>query len=353
MSDFDLGETTTVAAKKSVFAKIAALSAKTKIATAAGLVVLLGGGGAFAYTTLNTPDAIVGLAIAGAFSGSHPSFEISADINSGGSGGTGTLDVYTADAGSLLSLKAAAKLNGMPIGATLNVVSSKAGDVYANLSDFDSLGAYLVMAGLVPEATVTSARTALTDTWVKVSKAEVEQYSAAATSGAGSDCITSKLNNPDYTKKVQDELTSAIRNNNFIGVTKELPQVNGDRVFVLGIKADQLRAFLTAVKNTTYYQDVHTCLPMVNISEADIAGITQSKIDNEFNNGPVTLTTTLYANSFSHNLDKIEFAVYNSDSNEHSLVTFKPLGDQSSKVVIPVKSVSVTELLSTLTSPTY
>jgi len=352
MSDFDLGETTTVAANKSVFAKIAALSAKTKIATAAVLVVLLGGGGAFAYTTLNTPDAIVGLAIAGAFSGSHPSFEISADIKSGGSNGTGTLEVYTADTGSLLSLKAGATVGGMPIGATLNVVSSKAGDVYANLSDFDSLGAYLVMAGFLPESTVTSARTALTNTWVKIAKSEVEQYSAAATSGAGSDCITSKLNNADYVKKVQGELVSAIRDHNFIGVTKELPQVNGDRVFVLGIKADQLRAFLTAVKNTTYYKDVHTCLPTVNITDAAIAKITQANIDNQFVNGPVKLTTTLYANSFSHNLDKLEFAVYKSDSNEHSLVTFKPLGDQSSKVVIPAKSVSLTELLSTLTSPT-
>jgi hypothetical protein len=129
--------------------------------------------------------------------------------------------------------------------------------------------------------------------------------------------------------------------------------VNGDRVFVLGIKADQLRAFLTSVKNTTYYQDVHTCLPTLNITDADIARITQANLDNQFANDPVKLTTTLFANSFSHNLDKIEFAVYNSDSNEHSLVTFKPLGDQSSKVVIPAKSVSLTELLSTLTGPSY
>ena len=349
MSEFNIDELPTAPVKKSIFAKIAGLSAKVKIFTAAGLVVLVGGGGAFAYGALNTPEAVVGLALASVFSDSHTSFEISADIQSNQITGTGTLDIFTADAGALLSLKASTKLGGQPIGATLNVISAKAGDVYANLSDFDSLGAYLVTAGLLPVNTVTAARATLLNTWVKISSADINDLTATATGSTASTCLTAKLENPDYLKGAQNELGSALRNHNFIAVKKELPQVNGDRVFELGINADQLRQFLAAALATNYYRDLQTCAPgLGTISAADLATITQDKVDRLFDDGTNKLTTTFYANAFSHKLDKIEFVQHNSATNQTQKVTFRSLGDQSSKVVIPTKSVGWTELLNTL-----
>ncbi len=347
MSDFDFDEPATAAAKKSIFAKIAGLSTKVKIASAAGLVVLLGGGGAFAYSALNTPDAVVGLALASVFGEAHPGFEVSADVKSATTNGSGTIDIYTADTGSLLTLKASAMVNEEQIGATLNVLASKAGDVYLNLADFDSLGAYIITSGLLPMETVNNARTALNGAWVKVTKEELDSYTSLA--GDTNSCISTKLNNPEYTKKVQGEFVGILRNNNFIQVKKELPGVNGDRVFELGINAEQLKSFLKAAKASTYYQDFTTCVPTVSITDAQIDSITQEKIDEALKNE----STTLYANSFSHKLDKIEFQLTDSSSNQSVKVTFKPLGDQSSKVVVPAKSTTLTELLTTLSTPTY
>ncbi len=347
MSDFNLDEFVTAPAKKSFFAKIAGLSLKVKLATAAGLVVLVGGGSAFAYSALNTPDAVVGLALASVFGDANPSFEVSADVQSNGVKGSGTIDIYSSSTGALLSLKASADVNGQPVGATLNVLGAKSGDVYLNLADFDSLGAYLVTSGLLPMNTVNSARTVLNGAWVKVTKEELDTYTALA--GDTNSCISTKLNNLDYTKKVQGELANILRNNNFIQVSKELPGVNGDRVFELGINADHLRSFLTALKASTYYQDVNTCVPTLNITDAQIASVTQAKIDEALKGE----TTTLYANSFSHKLDKIEFNVTDAATSQSVKVTFKPLGDQSSKVVVPAKSTTLTELLTTLSTPSY
>ena len=354
LSEFNLDELMTAPTKKSIFAKIAGLSAKVKIATAAALVVLVGGGGAFAYSAFNTPEAVVGLALASVFGDAHPSFEISADIQSSQITGTGTLDIFTADAGALLSLKATAKLGGQPLGATVNVISSKAGDVYANLSDFDSLGGYLVTSGLLPMNTVNSARTALLNTWVKISSADLNNFASTTTGSNSNDCLSSKLENPTYLTGAQSELGSALRNHNFIAIKKELPQVNGDRVFELGVNAEQLRQFLTAALATNYYRDLQTCAPgLATISSSDIATITQDKVDRLFDDGTNTLTTTLYANAFSHKLDKIEFIQHNAGTNQTQKVTFRSLGDQSSKVVIPTKSVNWTDLLNTLSGPSY
>lgn len=347
MSDFNFDEPVTAVAKKSIFAKIAGLSAKVKIATAAGLVVLVGGGGAFAYSALNSPDAVVGLALASVFGEAHPSFEVSADVKSASLNGSGSLDVYTADAGSLLSIKASADVSGQAVGATLNVLGSKSGDVYLNLADFDSLGAYLITSGLLPMETVNNARTVLNGAWVKVTKEELDTYGALV--GDSNSCISNKLNNPEYTKKVQGEFVTILRNNNFIQVKKELPGVNGDRVFELGINADHLKSFLKAVKASTYYADVSTCVPTLNISDAQIESVNQASIDDALKNE----TTTLYANSFSHKLDKIEFQLTDGTANQNVKLTFKALGDQSSKVVVPAKSTTLTELLTTLSTPSY
>jgi hypothetical protein len=349
MSDFNFDEPVTAPAKKSILAKLAGLSTKVKIITAASVSLLIGGGGAFAYSALNTPEAIVGLALAGAFSEAHPSLEVDVAIKSPAANGSGSVTLYTSDAGSLAAIKAQADIAGQPVGATLNVLAAKSGDIYANLADFDSLGYYLVTTGLVPEPTVTSARGVLNGTWVQITKAEVDTYTAAAT--AGQTCISSKLSDTAYAKKVSSEFTSTLRDNNFIVVKKELPQVDGDRVFELGLSADKLRSFATELKKTALYADVTACSPTLNISDSQIQQINQTDIDNAFKQAG--LSVKLQANGFSHKLTKISIDAADASSTQSLNITLKPLGDQSSKVVVPSKSTTVTELLTALSTPSY
>ena len=349
MNDFNFDEPVATTTKKSIFAKIAALSSKVKIAIAAALVVLIGSGGAFAYSAFNTPEAVVGLALAGAFSEAHPSFEVDVNVKSQGINGSGSLTLYTADSGSLASIKAQADIAGNPVGATLNIMAAKSGDIYANLADFDSLGYYLVTAGLLPEPTVTSARGVLNGTWVQISKEDVTTYTSAVT--AGNDCISTKLSDPEYAKKASSEFSSNLRNNNFIVVKKELPGVDGDRVFELGLNAEKLRAFATELKKSALYVDTSSCSPGLEISDSQIQQINQEEIDQAFKTAG--LSVKIYANGFSHKLSKITFDSVAAEGTQSLNVTLKPLGDQSSKVVVPAKSIKVLELLAALSAPTY
>lgn len=351
MNDFDWDNpgAPVAATKQSLFAKIGAISTKVKIIIASTVVVVLGGGGAFAYSAYQSQDVVLGMAIASVFTEAHPSFEVSVDYKAEGAGGSGSMTLMTADSGSSISLTGSANLNGQPVGATLNIVSSKEGDIYANLADFDSLGYYLVTAGILPAETVTSARGTLTDTWVKVTKDEVATYTALT--GSENDCISSKLNNAEYTKKVSGEFAGLLRNNNFIVIKEELAQENGNRVFVLGLDAQKMKDFATAFRSSTYFSDVVTCVPSAASTFDQLGAVNQADIDAAWEKSGLSIK--VYADSFSHKMSKMTVSASDAASNQSLDITMKPLGDQSGKVVIPSKSISSTQLLMTLSSGSY
>lgn len=317
--------------------KLSALSAKTKIAVSAGLVVLVAGGGV-AYAALQTPEAVVGQAFGSLFTQSNPSFLITGELKSATLSGSTNVELDTSSDASLIRISANADVSGMPLGATLNVVSSKSGDAYLNLSEFETLANFISQTGLIPATVVSGAKSALDGTWVKVTKEELSTYSG------GNTCISEKLNNSDYTKKFGEELGGILRSNFFVVPKKELASVGSDRVFELGLDAAKLRSFYKGIQASDYYGDLVTCIPSLNVSDVNVDAITQSQIDETLK----TVKVTLYANSFSHSLSKLNLDASDSQSSQKLTVSLKPNGDQSSKVKIPAESVSSKELLLSL-----
>ena len=317
--------------------KISALSKKTKIAVSAGLTVLIAGGGV-AYAALQTPEAVVGQAFASLFTQSNPSFLVSGDLKSAGVSGSANIELDTASDASLMRISANADISGMLVGATLNVVSAKSGDAYLNLSEFETLANFISQTGLIPATVVSGAKSALDGTWVKVTKEELSAYSG------GNTCISEKLNNAEYTKKFGEELGGILRSNFFVVPKKELASVGSDRVFELGLDAAKLRSFYKGIQASDYYGDLATCVPSLNVSDVDEDSITQSQIDETLK----TVKITLYANSFSHSLSKMNLDASDAQNSQKLTVSLKPNGDQSAKVKIPAESVSSNELLVSL-----
>ncbi|MFM7029858.1 MAG: hypothetical protein ACKOWK_02180 [Micrococcales bacterium] len=331
------------AQNRGVLGRIAALSKRTKIVVALVAVALLGGGGAYAYTAYQSPDVVVATALGSLAAQAHPSGVVDLKISSSGINATGSVTYANADDASLLSTKLEATLLATKLGATLNVVSTKSGDTYLNLADFDSVGSYLVQSGFLSDATFTSLKKVLTGKWVKVSKAELDTYTAASSQG---NCI-SNLTSGDQSKSMAAQLGDALRANNFVIAKKELPQdADGNRVFELGIQADKLKGFLTAVRGTKYWSTLVSCSPAFNITDAEIAGVTQAKIDKALADSGVTVT--LAANGGTHNLVSLEVAYQSTNSNDSADFKLFPTGDKSSEVKVPTDSVSVTDLVMAL-----
>jgi len=322
-----------------VFTRLMAMSKRAKVIAGATVLVLVGGGSAFAYTAYQSPDVVVATALASAASQSHPSYKMDVTVSAGSLNGVGNLDIATSDSGSYISAKIQAAVMAQQLGATLNMVSDKSGDLYLNLADFDSIGQYLTQSGLLPSATYKALKTLLTDKWVKLTKAELDAYSSAS---SGSSCISDTVANGETLKSMSAELGDKMRANNFVVASKELPAENGNRVFVLGVNAEKLRSFLTAVKTTKYWANLKACSPAIDIADSDIASLTQSKVDQAIKASG--LTVTLVAGPMTHNLVRLEFNYSDATGTNTASVKLSPNGDQSSKVVIPKSSISSTEL---------
>ena len=325
-----------------VFGRIAALSKRAKIIVAAVALAVVGGGGAFAYNAYQAPDMVVATALGSLAAQAHPSGTVDLKISSGGMIVNGTINYASSDAASSASAKIQANIMAMPLGATVNLVSTKSGDAYLSLSDFDSIGQYATQSGFLSDASYASLKALLTNKWVKISKTELNNYTA----GTGqSDCI-STLTSKDKNQAIAAQIGDTLRANNFVVAKKELPGQDGNRVFVLGIKADKLKSFVTALKGTKYWSALTTCSPSFEISDASITQITQAKIDKAMADTGVTVTLT--ANGASHNLVSLELA-YQSPSGDGSAdVKLSPTGDKSGDVKVPSESVSVTELIMAL-----
>ena len=315
---------------------LAALSLKTKIIAGASAVVLVGGG-ATGYAIYQSPGVVVGQAIGSLASGENPSFIIESSVTSDTATGKATMEIDTAKNGSLMSLRIAGELLSQNVGATINVMSDKSGDAYVGLSDFETLANFAVAAGYLPEESVASLSDSLKDNWVKVTKDEISTLAGSNT------CFTDKLNDVSYTTKAGKELGDVSRANFFLVPVKELAQEGSDRVFDVWFDAAKLKAFLKAVRGTAIYKDIQTCSPGFEISDDSIAHITQKNLD-ESKKG---VSLTLYADGFTHKLSNLVFTTH-SDSGPKFEVSLKPNGDQSSRVKVPAKSITLTEFMTAL-----
>ena len=315
---------------------LAALSLKTKL-IAGGAALVVAGGGVTGYVIYQSPDVVVGQAFGSLLSGENPSFLFDASLKSDYLSGEASLEIDTAKTGSLASMTASADYMNQNLGATLKVLSDKSGDAYVQLSDFDLLASFVVDLGYLPEDSVASVSSLLKENWIKVSKAEISNLAGTNT------CFTDKLNDTSYTTKAGKEFGDLARANFFIVSTKELEQVGSDRVFDIWVDAEKLKGFLKAFKSTALYKDIQTCNPGFELSDLQINDINQEGIDNARD----SVSVTLYADGMSHKMSELVLASKGTPSFDLK-VSLKPNGDQSSKVKVPAKSISTTELMTAL-----
>ena len=325
-------------AKTGILEKIKAAPKRTKLIAAGVAAVVVVSGGVASYAALQTPDAVVAQAIVSLVTTQNPSYELDLGGNASGLDGTIKLFTYSSDHGTALELKVNGKVVGQDAAATLNVVEDKNGDTYLNLADFSSLAKLITELGYLPAPAVDALTTELTGTWVKISAADLGQQASAL--GSVGTCLT-----PAQANQIGADLQSNLRNNFFVTVKKELPKQDGNRVFLLTLSADKLRSFLTSFKATKGFTALQKCEPGLEISDASIKDITQAQIDKAFASAGVTIKLSATGdNKFA----KLDFNVKDSSTGQTINLTLKANGSHPEKVVIPTKSISFQQLVTTL-----
>ena len=328
------------AEKNSLIKRFRNAPKRTKLIVAGVTGALLISGGASAYAFYQAPDTVVAQAIVSLVTAQNPSYEL--DITGATSGLDGTIQLFTysSDKGTALELNVKAKVGNENAGATLNAVSDKSGDFYLNLSNFSTLASILEQTGYLPSATIQSLTAALTDTWVKVSATDLTQATAAL--GNTGSCLSDAATN-----QISQDIQGNLRSNFFVKVKQELAQEDGNRVFLLTIDAGKLKSFLSSFKSSKGFAELAKCQPGLSIPDSALNSITQDVIDQAIASSGTAVK--LYATSFDHRFVKLSVEVKDAATAQTVNLTLKANGSHPEKVVIPSKSVTFTEFVTSLT----
>jgi len=325
-------------AKTGILDKIKAAPKRTKLIAAGVAAVVVVSGGVASYAALQTPDAVVAQAIVSLVTTQNPSYEVDLGGSASGLDGTIKLFTYSSDKGTALELKVNGKVVGQDAAATLNVVEAKNGDTYLNLADFSSLATLLTELGYLPPQTVQALSAELTGTWVKISAADLGQQATAL--GAVGDCLT-----PTQATQIGSDVQNNLRNNFFVTVKKELPKQDGNRVFLLTLNAEKLRSFLTQFKASKGFTALQKCEPGLDITDASIKDINQAQIDKAI--AAAGLSIKLAATG-DNKFASLDFNIKDASTGQVVNLTLKANGSHPEKVVIPTKSISFQELVTSL-----
>ncbi|MEI8231792.1 MAG: hypothetical protein WCG32_04430 [Actinomycetes bacterium] len=327
------------AEKTSLIKKFKNAPKRTKLIVAGVTGALLISGGAGAYAVYQAPDTVVAQAIVSLVTTQNPSYELDLTGTSSGLDGSIQLLTYSSDKGTALELNIKAKVVGQDAGATLNVVSDKGGDFYLNLANFSTLASILEQLGYLPSATIQSLSAALTDTWVKVSATDLTQATSAL--GNTGSCLSESAS-----KQISEDVQGNLRSNFFVKVKEELAQEDGNRVFLLTLDAGKLKSFFKSFRTSKGFDELAKCQPGLSITDAMLESITQDVIDKAIASSGTTVK--LYATAFDHKFVKLSVDVRSAGSTVN--LSLKANGSHPEKVVIPSKSVTFSEFLTTFYS---
>lgn len=323
------------AERVSLIKKFKGAPKRTKLIVAGATGFLLISGGVSAYAVYQSPDVVIAQAIVSLVTDDKASYELDASVSSEIVEGTLKLSTHSSDKGTALELNVSANIAGQDAGATLNAVIDNSEDIYLNLANFSSLASLLEQTGYLPSESIQALTTLLTDTWVKVSAADLG--TASAVLGSANTCL-----NEAATKQISEDFQSNLRSNYFLKVKEELAQEDGNRVFSLTLDAAKLKSFVSSFRSSNGYAQLVKCQPTLAIEDESINSISQSEIDKGIANSGTTVK--LYATSFDHKFVKLSVEATDEASDQNVNLTFKTIGSQPEKVVIPTQSISLTEL---------
>jgi len=314
---------------------------RTKLIVAGVTGALLVSGGAGAYAVYQAPDTVVAQAIVSLVTAQNPSYELDLTGTALGLDGTIQLFTYSSDKGTALELNIKAKVLEQEASATINAVTDLDGDFYLNIANFSTLASVLEKTGSLPSGTVQSLSAVLTDTWVKVSATDLSQATSAL--GNSGSCLSESA-----TKQISVDIQSNLRSNFFVKVKEELAQEDGNRVFLLTLDAGKLKNFASSFRASKGFAELEKCQPGLSLTDEMLESITQEVIDQAIASSGATVK--LYATPFDHKFVKLSFEVRDPASAQTVNLTLKANGSHPEKVVIPSKSITFTEFLTTFYS---
>lgn len=300
------------------------------------ILVLIGGGSVFAYTTYQSPKKVLTDAVVNAFTSKTVMLTGDMSVESKDLKVSVTISSKFAEATGSVDAKLKVTANGKDYSINGSGLVDKNGDLYFKVEK---------LAGIVAELKSTlgisqfSSQSEAIDklvakidgTWIKVSSDDLKTYSEE--SAASKTCINDTIKKFKGDKAALTEVTDLYTKNPFILIDKELGQEKGSFGYQLKGSSKNLKTFLVGLNETKFYKALVDCDESFKIDTSDIS--TTDEIDKNS-------TFKIWVDVWSHQITKIE--ANDTTDGTTTKLTILPKFNQSVSVTAPATSITLTEL---------
>lgn len=301
------------------------------------ILALLGGGGVLAYNLwYQNPEKVVTDALINAATAKTSAYAGTVKVESDSVKTVINLTTKQADATGSFDAKVTVTMAGKDYAVNGSALVDASGDLYFKVEKLagivaeykSQLGSYIDAS---QSATIDKLVAKIDGTWIKVSSADLKEFSD--TTATAKTCINDTIKKFKDDKPAIAEVTNVYKKNPFIKIDKKLGEKDGSLGYVIKGDSTALKAFAEGLKTTKIYTALHVCDSSFAIDTSSMDTTTTSTSSG---------TVELWVNSWSHQITKLTF----NDTSDGSTTsgTISPTYNQSVQIVTPASSITLTRL---------
>jgi hypothetical protein len=302
----------------------------------AGALVILGGGGVFAYNWYQNPEKVVTDAIVNAIKAktatytgsfvSEGSLKLKVEL-------TGKNDASTSDMVARVTF---------PMGDMDHTVEAAArfdknGDLFLKLKELDTLlDAY--RAEIPPESmqTVDAFIAKVNDRWVKISADDLAEFDQETSKKQK--CATEAFKKYYQDDKMIGEVADVYKKHKFIKIEQNLGAKEGSMGYTLKADEKVSKDFFKGLKDTSIYKELNKCDPEFKLDEEEAANQTNES------ESATTGTVELWVHQWSHQVTEVKITSKEKETENKAEAILRPKFNEKITVETPKDSISLKQL---------
>jgi len=304
----------------------------------AAVLVVLGGGGALAYTFwYQNPEKVVTDSLVNAINAKTMKFKATIDTKSDVTT-TVTLTGGVNNGAANVDMELTSQSGGKDYTIQGSGVFDNKGDLYVKVKNADQLiDSIMGMDQTAPDMpagakkAISNFVTKINDQWIKVSSDDLKGFSEDA--AKSQKCLQESFKKVQQDKAVSSELSNLYKKHQFIIVSKKLGSKDGNLGYELDNNKTEAKAFALGLKDTQLYKSLHDCDNSFTIDEKDLTMDSQDSSKSK---------VEIWVSRWTHQLTKLSSST--DDKNQPTTVTFEPTFNQSVTINTPDKSKSLSDL---------
>jgi hypothetical protein len=308
------------------------LSGKWLVITiVAAVLVLFGGGVAFAYNFwYQKPEKVISDGLLNAIQAKSVTYKASANVKQSTSTFNVTLSGAAKDSASSADATVDITTSGKTYTLKGNAVISSKGDIYIKVANIDAL-LKDISAQLPPsaKAVLDTFVKKINDQWIVITNEKIKTFSEEY--AKVQKCSQEAYQKLQSDKSYSSEVIDLYKAHPFMKINKQLGSKDGSLGYEVADNATEDKAFSTGLKDTKVFKMMHDCDSNFTIDTED------STASNS------TTTAEIWVSRWTHEITKI--TAKGTEDGTQTILSFEPIFNKDVKIATPEKAESVDALM--------